>query len=88
MFPKLAWGRSTTRGRTLYLHVFDWPGDGLLAVPGLRNAVRSARLLASGAALKAETAAAGVMVRVPPQAPDAVASVLELELDAPPRVQP
>lgn len=39
-----AWGRCTTRrdssspGQTLvYLHVFDWPADGRLVVPGLFN---------------------------------------------------
>ncbi len=30
-----AWGRVTLKGDTLYLHVFDWPADGKLVVPGL-----------------------------------------------------
>ncbi len=41
---KLGWGRSTTKalddGNTaVYLHVFDWPADGRLVVPGLTNEV-------------------------------------------------
>ena len=38
---QLPWGRctqkATPRGTTLYLHVWDWPDDGKLAVPGLKN---------------------------------------------------
>ena len=40
-FFKLTWGRCTTKehkdGTSLFLHVFDWPKDGQLAVPGLKN---------------------------------------------------
>ncbi len=35
LFENLAWGRSTTKGSILYLHVFDWPSEGTLVVPGL-----------------------------------------------------
>ncbi|MFO1530764.1 MAG: alpha-L-fucosidase [Kiritimatiellia bacterium] len=31
--PFLSWGRCTRRGNTLYLHVFDWPANGLRACP-------------------------------------------------------
>jgi alpha-L-fucosidase len=48
-FASLPWGRSTQRndgpGTTLYLHVFDWPKDGKLAVPGLLTRPVSATLL-------------------------------------------
>jgi len=30
-----AWGRVTKKGDTLYLHIFDWPGDGILKVQGV-----------------------------------------------------
>ncbi len=40
-FFKLPWGRCTKRktdkGTTLYLHVFDWPKDRILRVPGLKS---------------------------------------------------
>jgi len=50
-FEKLAWGRCTQKrgrnGRTrLYLHVFDWPGDGKLVVPVAAGLSASAFLLA------------------------------------------
>jgi alpha-L-fucosidase len=43
---KPPWGRCTISGQKLYLHVWDWPGDGILLVPGLRNHVTEAYLLA------------------------------------------
>ncbi len=49
-FAKLTWGRCTKKesdkGAILYLHVFDWPKDGTLVVPGLKNKVKQAYLLA------------------------------------------
>ena len=34
-----AWGETTLKGKTLYLHVFDWPRDGKLVVGGVRDDV-------------------------------------------------
>ena len=39
------WGRSTTKGDTIYLHVFDWPKDGKLVVEKLDKPVKKAWLL-------------------------------------------
>lgn len=84
-FAKLEWGRCTKKvaagGTTLYLHVFDWPKDGKLLVPGLKNKVKSVRLLATGQTLKAETAADGVTVTVPAACPDAIAAVIVMEAE-------
>jgi len=55
----LPYGRTTVKGRTIYLHLFDWP-QGRLQVPGLDGKVESVRLLASGAAVKF-TQAGGVL---------------------------
>ena len=90
-FPKLPWGRCTQRAlgrdRTrLYLHVYSWPSDGQLLVPGLRNGVKSAGLLATGARLKWETTPEGVEVRVPGQAPDAISSTVVLTIQGAPEV--
>jgi alpha-L-fucosidase len=83
-FEKLAWGRATknlTRGgATLYLHVFDWPADGRLLVPGLKNEVESATLLAGGKKLTAATVADGVVVTVPAAAPDRISSTVVLKV--------
>lgn len=79
LVTNLPWGRSTTKGTTLYLHVFDWPADGDLVVPGLKGPVRGARLL-GGAALETLFEGDRLTVSVPPVAPDPVASVVVLEL--------
>ena len=48
-FKRLPWGRCTKKvsgtGATLYLHVFNWPADGKLVVPGLKNQPVTAYLL-------------------------------------------
>jgi alpha-L-fucosidase len=76
----LPWGRVTQKPGHLYLHVFDWPADGKLVVP-MRNAVQHAHLLATpGIALKTTRSKDGVTVVVPAQAPDAIASVVVLDL--------
>jgi alpha-L-fucosidase len=83
-FPALPWGRCTKklnrRGASLYLHVFEWPKDGRLVVPGLRNEVRSARMLAGGGRLKAAQTEEGVVLEVPAAAPDPHVSVIRLDV--------
>jgi alpha-L-fucosidase len=50
-FFKLPWGRCTTKKvgaeTLLYLHVFDWPKDGVLRVPGLKTRIKDVLLLAN-----------------------------------------
>ncbi len=86
-FHKLTWGRATkktTDGRTtLFLHVFDWPADGKLVVPGLRSTIASARLLATGAKVKARATGHSVTLDVPREAPDPIVSVIALALRTP-----
>lgn len=82
-FAKLPWGRCTRKPGTLYLHVFDWPKDGRLVVPGLKSSVRSARLLAGGVPLRVESKGNDKLIHLPAAAPDPVASVIRVELDGP-----
>lgn len=81
-------GRATTKGNTLYLHVFQWPKDGRLVVPGLTNQVVSAELLATKGKLQTKREGSNVVVALPATAPDDVASVVKLTLDGPPKVTP
>ncbi len=70
-FPKApAWGRVTQKPGKFYLHVFDWPKDGQLVVPGLTAKIQTAYLLAAAnrAALKTTDNAGGVEVAVPAHA--------------------
>jgi alpha-L-fucosidase len=88
-FPKLAWGRCTQKslpgGRTrLYLHVFDWPGDGRLVVPLVVRGAAQARLGVNGKALTVTAGEKQTTIAVGDRAPDAVASVIELDIQGAP----
>ena len=89
-FRSLAWGRCTKKvsgnETTLYLHVFDWPTDGKLVVPGLKNGVTSARLLAGDQELSFTRAEDGVTVTVPDAAPDKISSTVVLKITGAPVV--
>jgi alpha-L-fucosidase len=79
------YGRATTKGSTLYLHVFQWPAGGTLRVPGLKNLVHSAYLLAEpGQKLATRRDGDDILIATPAQAPDETASVVALRLDGPP----
>ena len=75
------WGRCTRKGSTLYLHVFDWP-EGKLEVLGLLSKPAKAYLLAApDKPLAVEAADRKVLVSLPSEAPDAIASVVVLEIE-------
>jgi alpha-L-fucosidase len=82
--PTIPWGRCTSKENknttTLYFAVFDWPKNGKLTVPGLKNEVISAKLVATGKALKTEPSADGLEINVPAGAPDKIASVIKVEV--------
>ncbi|HPA20626.1 MAG TPA: alpha-L-fucosidase [Verrucomicrobiae bacterium] len=86
-FHKLLWGRCTKKvradGTTLYLHVFDWPKDGKLVIPGLKSAPKAASLLSDGTTLQAKRSGDNIVVDVPAAAPDPIASVVKLEIPGP-----
>ena len=83
-FTRLSWGRCTkkeyTGGITLYLHVFDWPENGELLVPGLKNKVQQTYLMADWQALETRQQDSGVVVFLPPQAPDDIDSVVVIKV--------
>jgi len=89
-FSRLGWGRCTTKTKgkdtILYLHVYDWPKDGMLGVPGLMNPVKSARLLAGNRELKFGKARGGVVVEVPKNAPSIISSTVVLTISGKPEV--
>lgn len=80
----LPWGRCTMKQNgdhtTLNLFVFDWPKDGKLVVPGLANKVISAVQLAGNKTVKARNQNGTVVIDLPATAPDAIASVIRLQV--------
>ncbi len=86
-----AWGRVTQKARpgggtTLFVHVWNWPADGKIVLPGLQQAAVSGRLLANGAAVTSALSPAGLVVTLPGSAPDPDVSVAALEFAGPVRV--
>jgi alpha-L-fucosidase len=83
-FTKLTWGRCTKKtyinGATLYLHVFDWPTDGKLLLPGLRNKVEQAYLIENLKKLETSADQKGVTISLPEQPLDPVDTVVVLKV--------
>jgi len=85
-FSEITWGRVTQKksGKLtkLYLHVFDWPSDGKLVVPGLAAKIKQAYPLASAAnRLLTEEKDGELYIDVSQVQPAAAATVIVLELD-------
>ncbi len=78
----LSWGRCTSKetkeGTILYVSIFDWPTDGKVTIPDLKNKVIAATLLANKAKLKTISSADGLTISLPATAPDAIATVVKL----------
>ena len=82
-------GRCTVKGTTLYIHVMGWPAAGTIVLPGLKTAVRKAYLLADKArTLAVQRVAKDVVIALPARAVDPDATVVALELQGPPVVEP
>jgi len=85
-FDKLDWGRCTQKkladgNSRLYLHIFDWPKDGKIVLPGLANKPLKAVLLAGGQKLDVTAGANSVSIALPAAAPDKIASVVALDVE-------
>lgn len=80
----LSWGRCTlkpnVKNTTLYFSVFNWPSGGKLVIPGLKNEVLSAKMLAGNTALKAALSSEGLIINVPDKARDSIATVIKVEV--------
>jgi alpha-L-fucosidase len=84
----LPWGRVTQKTQsngttTLYLHVWDWPSDGKVLLPGIRQRAHSGRMLAGGAKVSSVVTDEGLVVALPGSATDPDASVAALKFDQP-----
>lgn len=74
-----SWCRTTQDADHVYLHVLDWPGDGQLAVPGLR--IPGAYLLSDPDRnqLPISEDEGKTIIQVPSSAPDPAATVIVLD---------
>ncbi len=85
-FKNLDWGRCTQKmidGNTrLYLHVFNWPQDGKLVIPGIYNKPIRSFLLSdkNKSPLNFEKNEDAIIINVPSVAPDSINSVVVLDI--------
>ena len=85
-FERLDFGRATQKPGRIYLHVFNWPHDGSLAVP-LGGTIKKAYLLsAPKQELAVTTGKVGAFIKVPATPPDPMVNVVALEIDGKPEV--
>ena len=87
-FSYLSWGAATRKGDLLYLHVTDWPKNGKLHVPLSSKVVSASLLVNPSEALAISTEPNRIIIDLPAEAPDPVASVVILKLGEEPVVMP
>lgn len=87
-FFRLPWGRCTKKihpgGAFLYLHVFDWPENGKLILQGLQSDPSSIKLIQGGKELswnELKGDEPGISINIPREAPDAISTVIKLEIE-------
>ncbi len=91
-FKKLDWGRCTQKAAgndtRLYLHVFDWPSDGKLKVPGIFNEAKQAYLLADRQKnpLPVHREEDAIIINVPIYSPDPHNSAVVLDIAGKPDI--
>ncbi|OGD22064.1 MAG: hypothetical protein A2Y70_00135 [Candidatus Aminicenantes bacterium RBG_13_64_14] len=82
-------GRCTVKGMKLYVHVMGWPADGRIRLPGLKTDVKKAYLLTGpGRPLTFKRAGKDVIITLPGGERDPDATVIVIELQGPPEVEP
>jgi alpha-L-fucosidase len=88
-FGELPWGYCTVKPGKLYLFVRNWPDDGILILPGLKNQINSAYLLIDKST-KLSVVQVGKVTHIslPPKPPDNPVTVLVLEINGIPIVDP
>jgi len=91
---QLPWGRCTTKidggVTTLYFHVFEWPADGLLTVPGLETKPKKVWLLldAKKKSLRARRTEDGLRITVPKAGPDSISTTIVAQFTRPLDISP
>ncbi len=76
----LVW-RATTKPSKVFIHVFQWPQDGKLELPALKQKITKAYLLAEPAtSVKVDQQTDKISLSLPAKAPDPIVSVVCLDL--------
>ena len=83
-FEHTAWGRVTQKqvgkNTRLYLHVFDWPKNGIITLGGIENKAVKAYLLADKKAIPVSSKDNSIIVKLPSADVDTINTVIVLEI--------
>jgi len=85
-FPYLPWGRATLKDQKLYLHVIQWPGDGILKLPLMNKASKAYLLADAKGSLNLVQKNKHIEITLPSEAPDSILSIVVLEFEGTPEV--
>lgn len=79
---KLPWGDVTTKDKSLFLSIFEWPDDGKLYIPGLNAEIESLKVLndLSGTKVSYTKNSDWTVLTLPNKGPDSLISVIEIKL--------
>lgn len=79
-------GLTTAKGNNAYLHIFRWPKQGELSIPGIKNEIKSATVLATGqqAIIERGSNCRTFFKGLPKTPPDKHDTVIKLVLDGKP----
>ena len=90
---RLPWGRTSQKrladgGTALYLHIWNWPSDGTILLPGLRSMPAAGRMMVGGAAVSWQATNDGVVIHLPAGAFDQFVSIVVLNMPGVVEVDP
>jgi alpha-L-fucosidase len=77
-FPYLVWGTCTSKPGELFFHVYSWPKDQVLLVPGIHTRIKDVRFLESGEKLEYEMKGNDLLIHLPCRMPDPLNTVIRL----------
>lgn len=87
-FPYLSYGRCTRKGQKLFLHIFDYPANGMIGVP-MSNKVTKAYLLSNPEKPLLVTVRKDnhhAVIHLPKEIPDTINTVVAVEFEGEPKV--
>lgn len=81
-FKRGAWGASTYRNKTIYVHVLDWQGKDEVTLPAIPIKIEKVTVLTGGKA-KVEQAGDVIKIAVPKENQQDIDTIIKLEIDEP-----
>src|SRR5690554_2408105 len=83
------YGKSTLKDNVLYVHTFEWPDDLILRLPGVKSEIQKVYFLADKSLpVNYERSGDDVLIHLPERALDENATVIALEFNETPEVEP